>query len=196
MLIVQLLLPRFLVVEVVFFIHFIQGSDSCGARIKTNKKDEEKSNTCLIPVGKIDQEPLFYNLDGQYLLPTREDGASVISLKDKFMISCPSARLSFLGDGKKDVMEVVCVNDNKFKTKESNALEYNKLSCSRSIRESVQETQIKCGPDSGHGKIVHIGWNLPVFGFKPLITVCHDRRIDHSYFTNHTLLGKTVKAYF
>ena len=100
MLIVQLLLPRFLVVEVVFFIHFIQGSEACRSKFLNKTENDEKqsdengneiSKTCLIPLGKIDQEPLFYDLDGQYLLPILDSksGQNVLKTNDKFLISCP-----------------------------------------------------------------------------------------------------------
>ena len=62
---------------------------------------------------------------------------------------------------------------------------------SSSIIESVQETLFKCGPQSGHGRIVYIGWKSSGFDFKPLITICHDRTIDHTYFANHEIIGKT-----
>ena len=60
-----------------------------------------------------------------------------------------------------------------------------------SIIESVQETLFKCGPQSGHGRIVYIGWKSSGFDFKPLITICHDRTIDHTYFANHEIIGKS-----
>ena len=72
MLVVQLLLPRFLVVEVVFFIHFMQGTHACmqHQQISTRRDARNKSGTiCLVPVGNgaIREEPLFYDLDGMLL---------------------------------------------------------------------------------------------------------------------------------
>ena len=69
MLVVQLLLPRFLVVEVVFLIHFLQESQACSPS-KSNSKRETglmKKIYCLVPVGRgaIREEPLFYDLDGK-----------------------------------------------------------------------------------------------------------------------------------
>ena len=66
MLVVQLLLPRFLVVEVVFLIHFLQGSQACFPSKTKRETALMKKITCLVPVGKgaIREEPLFYDLDG------------------------------------------------------------------------------------------------------------------------------------
>ena len=61
-----------------------------------------------------------------------------------------------------------------------------------SIIESVQETLFKCGPQSGHGRIVYIGWKSSGFDFKPLIIICHDRTIDHTYFANHEIIGMYI----
>jgi len=157
-----------------------------------------KKITCLVPVGKgaIREEPLFYDLDGQYLMPIRRNNSNFVTIKDKAIISCPSARFSSLGDGKQDVIEILCSKDNKFKTSQDNANlhEYQDLSCSSSIIESVQETLFKCGPQSGHGRIVYIGWKSSGFDFKPLITICHDRTIDHTYFANHEIIGPNINA--
>ena len=83
MLVVQLLLPRFLVVEVVFFIHFLQSSQACPSS-KINPKRDAKNlkMTCQVPIGRnqIREEPLFYNIDGQYLLPNRQNGSNFITI--------------------------------------------------------------------------------------------------------------------
>ena len=145
MLVVQLLLPRFLVVEVVFFIHFLQSSQACPSS-KINPKRDAKNlkMTCQVPIGRnqIREEPLFYNIDGQYLLPNRQNGSNFITIEDKATISCPSAKFSSLGNGKKDVMEILCSKDNKFKTsqEETSLHEFTDLSCSKSIIESIQGT--------------------------------------------------------
>ena len=146
MLVVQLLLPRFLVVEVVFFIHFLQASQACSPS-KINAKRDAKNSvkmTCQVPIGRnqIREEPLFYNIDGQYLLPNRQNNSNFITIEDKATISCPSAKFSSLGSGKKDVMEILCSKDNKFKTspEETSLHEFTDLSCSKSIIESIQGT--------------------------------------------------------
>ena len=57
-----------------------------------------------------------------------------------------------------------------------------------------QETVDKCGPQSGNGRITYIGWQLRGFEFRPQITICHDRQIDHTYFASHEIIGSKLKA--
>ena len=145
MLVVQLLLPRFLVVEVVFFIHFLQASQACSpSKINAKRDAKNVKMTCQVPIGRnqIREEPLFYNINGQYLLPNRQNGSNFITIEDKATLSCPSAKFSSLGNGNKDVMEILCSKDNKFKTsqEETSLHEFTDLSCSKSIVESIQGT--------------------------------------------------------
>ena len=198
MLVVQLLLPRFLVVEVVLIIHFMQGQ-ACGP--KTFKKKgtptvslevEVEQKTCFVPVGNntIEQEPLFFQPNGDFLLPIVKDKSStVVPIKGQAVISCPSARLSQLGDGTKHVMNIQCLNSdfNLLTTSNNNNnIDFKDLSCSRSIRETVQPTQKRCGPAGKHGFLVHIGWKALLNRnlLMPQITLCHDNVIEHTYYTN------------
>ena len=68
MLVIQLLLPRFLVVEVVFFFHFMQESQaSFLVKSDSTKSDETKMEMeYVVPVGKCNPEDefLFCNLRG------------------------------------------------------------------------------------------------------------------------------------
>lgn len=169
-------MPRFLVVEVVIFIHLIYGSNAC----KSLKK-AIKGKDCVIPVGEKDgdfaQEPLFFDSDGRFLLPkVSQDGIKQLEIESgsSFFTSC----------SKSHVIEVKCSNSK---------LSNNDLSCSRSIQESVEEfTDTVCGPTNGAGKIAEIGWMTT--SFQSQITVCHDREADHTYYTNHTIYGKNIDA--
>lgn len=206
MLVVQLLLPRFLVMEVVLFIHFMHNGQACGS-VKRGQKvqdfilDKEEApqkeeETCFVPLGNgtLDFEPLFLN-KGLFLMPVILHGSSVIPIKGQATISCPSARLSNIGDGSSNVIDVICSHSNiKTKDDDQTTIQYKDLSCSRSIRETVQEDHEgqHCGPEGQSGKIVHIGWKID--SFIPQITVCHDKGRDHTYYTNHTVLGPHLEA--
>ena len=103
---------------------------------------------------------MFYNLDGQYLLPNRQNGSNFITIEEKATLSCPSSKFSSLGDGNQDVIDIFCSKDNKFKTsQEENSLKYDykDLSCSNSIIETIN-VNTKCSPKSGNGHLVYIGW--------------------------------------
>ena len=66
-------------------------------------------------------------------MPGRNNNTNFVTIENKAIISCPSARFSSLGDGKQDVIEILCSKDNKFKTSQDNANlhDYKDLSCSR-----------------------------------------------------------------
>ena len=172
MLVVQLLLPRFLVVEIVLFIHFVHGH---ALRVKsgigwnnvdriTTANDTTKNmnnNTCLIPVseGSIKWEPLFLTTDGDIILPIKIGDAKVISIHENqnVLISCPSARVLSASENK-NVMKLTCLGTTLQDPKTERVVtSFNDLTCSRSVREFVQVTGRSCGPSSSNGKIVEIG---------------------------------------
>lgn len=215
MLVVQLLLPRFLVVEVVLFIHFVHGQ-ACHTKSEKhrenhigckNTSDEtnitinEKSTldrSCLVPINNrtMEWEPLFQTSNGDLILPTLIDKTPVIAIQENALISCPSAKLSSYYGGK-NVMEVNCLKNKKvLQEKETQHLisSFKDLTCSRSIRESVQLINNKtCGPSNANGKIVQIGWRT-VKGFIPQIEICHDIQKEHTFYSNHDIVGSNIEA--
>ena len=227
MLVVQLLLPRFLVVEVVLFIHFVHGQ-ACHTKSEKhrenhvgceNKSDEtnatinDKSTldrSCLVPInnGTMEWEPLFQTSNGDLILPTLIDKTPVIAIQENALISCPSAKLSSYYGGK-NVMEVNCLKltegypgawstPHRYVLQEKETQHFissfKDLTCSRSIRESVQLLNNKtCGPSNSNGKIVQIGWRT-VKGFIPQIEICHDIQKEHTFYSNHDIVGSNIVA--
>jgi len=214
MLVVQLLLPRFLVVEIVLFIHFVHGQalrvrSGIGWNNIANDTDEfslEKNmnnnfTSCLIPVneGSIKWEPLFLTTDGDIILPTKIGDSKVISIQPNqdVLISCPSARVYSSINENKNVMKLTCLGTKLQDPKTKHVVSsFNDLTCSRSVREFVQITGRSCGPSSSNGKIVEIGWrtNNKIFDFNSQITVCHDIQREHTFYTNHTIFGANSNA--
>ena len=212
MLVVQLLLPRFLVVEVVFFIHFVQGQACLTKSNKSSNKDEDinvistdaNQESCLVPMNNktlIKEEPIFQDLNGNIIQPTlvNKKSAIVIPRFSPTFVSCPSARFPYFDEGEntKNVIELECTTGNALQLKESKKIlpSFKDLSCSRSIRESVKETDVSCGPTSetSDAKIVDIGWKT-VKGFIPQILVCHDIQREHTFYSTHTIIGSNLDA--
>ena len=219
MLVVQLLLPRFLVVEVVFFIHFVQGQ-ACLTKSNKSSKEENSSNNnvlssdddqeaaCLVPMNNstlIEQEPLFQDFHGKIIQPTLVDKKSAIVIPrfSPIFVSCPSARLPYFDEkaaSTTNVIELECAGatGNTLQIKDSQKIlpSFKDLSCSRSIRESVKETDVSCGPSdekNSDAKIVDIGWKT-VKGFIPQISVCHDRQREHTFYSTHAIIGSSLDA--
>ena len=176
MLIVQLLLPRFLVVEIVLFIHFMQGQ-ACN---RVSKEPKE----CKVPFnGTIRYEPLILK-DQNYLMPNK---AKSIIIQDNALVICPGAQLPT--DNNR--MEVKCSRFGLISDDE-NHLNVEDLSCSRSIRESLQEANQVCGPDS-QGKTVQVGWDIPISSqFQSQFSVCHNKDLEHTYYTEHVIKGSHI----
>ena len=66
--------------------------------------------------------------------------ASGIIIPDTAQEKPQKGNIVALGNGKKDVMEILCSKDNKFKTsqEETSLHEFTDLSCSKSIVESIK----------------------------------------------------------
>ena len=102
MLVIQLLLPRFLVVEIVFFFHFMQESQSSFlVKSDSTKSDENKLEMeYVVPVGKCNPEDefLFCNLRGLCSLNFVTNLTNYIIIDSKAI-----AAISSSGDVSKDV---------------------------------------------------------------------------------------------
>jgi DNA/RNA endonuclease G (NUC1) len=212
MLVVQMLMPRFLVVEVVLFIHIVLGQSCVSSGLKKatgglfddgnsdsgdSTTPSNSANLCLIPLGNgtIRWEPLFLSVSGDYLMPNLHQKRSQIEIRGQATVSCPSARLSLLGDGNENVIDIICFPSGRLHTKENGLIQAmpEDLSCSRSIRETLMGTNDKCGPSDYEGRLVHIGWKTRGL-FTPQLSVCHDKHLEHTYFTNHSILGSHIDA--
>ena len=134
MLIVQLLLPRFLVVEIVLFIHFMQGQ-ACPPKVTKEPKE------CKVPFnGTIRYEPLILK-DQDYLMPNK---AKSIIIEDNALVICPGAK--FTDD--KNHMDVKCSRSGLIRGSDDHPVNVEDLDCSRSIEESIQVSNQACGPES------------------------------------------------
>ena len=177
MLIVQLLLPRFLVVEIVLFIHFMQGQ-ACNRVTKEPKE-------CKVPFnGTIRNEPLILK-DQDYLMP---NNAKSIIIEDNALVICPGAK--FFDD--ENHMDVKCSRSGLIRGNNDHPVNVEDLDCSRSIQESIQSSNQVCGPES-KGQVVEVGWEIPALSrFKSQFSVCHNRALEHTYYTEHVIRGSHI----
>ena len=178
MLIVQLLLPRFLVVEIVLFIHFMQGQ-ACNSRVTKEPKE------CKVPFnGTIRNEPLILK-DQDYLMP---NNAKSIIIEDNALVICPGAK--FFDD--ENHMDVKCSRSGLIRGNNDHPVNVEDLDCSRSIQESIQASNQVCGPES-KGQVVEVGWEIPALSrFKSQFSVCHNRALEHTYYTEHVIRGSHI----
>ena len=112
MLVIQLLLPRFLVVEVVFFFHFMQESQaSFLVKSDSTKSDETKLEMeYVVPVGKCNPEDefLFCNLRGLCSMNFVTNLTNYIIIDSKAI-----AAISSSGDVSKDGNEILLGSKDK-----------------------------------------------------------------------------------
>ena len=205
MLVVQMLLPRFLVFEVLLF-HLIQQSQGCKRQLnilKGNKNaDSTPTTRCSIdfPTSVLKWMPLIFDDQGKFLLPAKggDDVQSIplTSGNHGIRIACPGAKIKASSSGP-NAQSLRCTGDRGSVLLSDQKVAISDLSCSRSIRESIQKTEQSCGPAQG-SKFVHVGWNLNLGSgrtrFVPQITVCHDKDGEATFYTNHTLYGESIAA--
>lgn len=208
MLVVQMLLPRFLVLEVVLFIHFVHEGHGCLSRSKAKKSNNqdnsieegEEEKNCHIDLhsSELRWPPLFLHpSSGSFVMPHNDEAisSSYIQVSEELVAACPGARLDTLGDGSSGQTNLDCLGDGQLVQVDTDFLPLvvSSLSCSRSIRETLVETGVACGPFNGSSQTVHVGWSVSG-SFSVQYSVCHDKTREHTYFTNHTLIGSALNA--
>lgn len=208
MLLMQMLLPRFLVLEIVLFFHFIQQGQG-----KREATSSEEGKTCTLDISNLDSRfpPLFlYKGGSDFLLPYKEDSSSgeqdeQIQLKiepgDSITATCPGNSLRSPPPPNSNSISYVCSSGDKFSLGDAVVSEadiLSKLACSKSIQETVQEVQdSNCGPTDGGGKLVEVGWPPDSSATSKLLTqysVCHSKSKAHTYYSSHELHGEALSS--
>ena len=203
MLVIQMLLPRFLVLEGLLLFHFLHKTTACNKLLGRQDSSQSKAiqNFCSFDLSgwNVQNPPLFRSASsGDFILPSSDQKSNqrrrwIHFPAEQFVVECPGAKLRSWGNKKSAKLK--CHEDQvHVETEEGDLVALNDLSCSRSIREEVEQGHVDCGPQAGDGKIVHIGWRLSDGRFKSQITVCHDDETSNTYFSNHTIEGNNIDA--
>lgn len=202
-----MLLPRFLVLEVVLLIHFPPFNQAC--KPSSSKEEEENKGqksrlTCTLPAEKYDSlrwMPLLYSrLKGQLLLPEELKKAAagwsyLIKAEDSVTLSCPGSSLEI----NNNLVEtpLVCLPNGKYGLGDNNSnlqVDSKGLSCSKSIREVIRPSNKHCGPRDNDAKLHQVGFEVNDGTFEAVYEVCHDANDENTWYTNHTIVGKAIKA--
>ena len=182
---------------------------------------------CKINIDDLDLKwmPMFYSINKKsFLMPTidedeisrngikrgrkRKENPRLLHIersKNLIIAMCPGT--TFKGKTKRHQC-LHCVggkimSDENFCSNHSPSLsikevKLSNLSCAQSIKETIVASDDKCGPPSGNGKIIQVGWTNEhindASSFTPQITVCHDSFNENTYYTNHTFYGSSVQA--
>ena len=172
---------------------------------------ERKAATYLSESSKTRNKPNYaklrkfnddnnYDVNPRYLDLSNKRNGEIIAM-------CPGTRIKVT---KSISQQVRCINgntltidgktipDKKKDIEPPDTVKFSDLSCAMSIKESILPTQETCGPASGRGRVIHIGWknenSEPGSSFMAQITVCHDQDQEHTYYTNHTLYGSFINS--
>ena len=186
MLVIQLLLPRFLVVEIVFFFHFMQESQA-SFLVKSDsitKSDETKLEMeYVVPVGKCNPEDefLFCNLRGLCSMNFVTNLTNYIIIDSKAI-----AEISSPGDVSKDGNEILLGSKDK-------KLEYNnqndKLLCEHSGPKISKTTTEYHKQDVNITLRYHASSKTEYNAGQKSVSSCYKRQI-------HQIFGPSEKSRF
>jgi len=140
-----------------------------------------------------DHPPLLYNSSGLHLLPLPSlDKSMVVRVKkgEVITVSCPGGRVNRTIS---NMARVQCVQEDMFLLN-TTMVDIEQLGCSRNPREKevLSSDSIGCGPEQS-GKISSLGFQFER-NLSPLVTVCHAKEEEVTYYTNHTLLGHLLNT--
>ncbi len=218
MILMQAFLPRFLVLEVLLFLHFLDHGEACNKRVKkvgdavaraagdilschedggNSNSDSDDLPTCGVDLQSAPPKnmPLFTTPAGELLFPVKrpDKGPDVRWLafpQADVQVHCPGSKLEATGT---PGAVLVCVQDSSFFLGTQDVA-FKNLSCSRSIREKVVRTKESCGPSDGDGRMLEIGWQLTDGPFVPQISVCFDQDEAATHYARHVIRGAHIGA--
>ena len=175
-----MLLPRFLVLEVLLSLHLLHGSFAClrdfDRRDKKDSVDHGRGKVfgapnpnCSIDLDQAGPRylPLFLSrATGEFLLPSPEKSGSdvrrILSLEGyggDIVALCPGAKLKPT-DAVSSPVQCLASTVKKFRLGSGDgAVDFKDIACSKSIKEVIKKSEGEsCGPEDDRGEMLHIGW--------------------------------------
>jgi len=132
--------------------------------------------------------PLMYDMSGFPVLPLPSSLKNMVIRLQKgevLTLSCPGGNVSGTIT---DTVQIKCEQQDKFMLNNT-LVDIEQFGCSRNPRETeVFSTKSGgCGPEKS-GKVTSLGFQLKGT-VTPVVTVCHSKKGEVTYYTNHTVLG-------
>jgi len=198
MIVENLLLPRFLILELVLACHYFQFTKACHSIVNSSlsglgEDDEEESSSisatdsCVVDLSQSawENQPLFLSEERDWIWPGEGERARVKN-GDGMLLSCPGSTVNSTSKGTK-LINVVC-NEGKFQTTNANQVELANHGCKTSPRDSERKRDTPCGPDDATGELIDVGFSVEN-QFLPIFSVCHNPRTESTYYSEHQLRG-------
>ena len=125
----------------------------------------------ILPLDDPNNKDMVVEIDGEEKVTVFCPGKKVNnSPDDRVVVSCRGGRQFYLGEKLLDIDQLGCLGN-------------------PAEAEIIEEGGSRCGP-GGEGSLSQIGFKLNEKRMFPVITVCHSRSREVTYYTNHTLYGK------
>jgi len=142
-------------------------------------------------VPKIEIVENFHNDSQDFDIFNNRQKTISVDENDIIIVACPGNRLKFNDESSS---EFLCTNSQLVSVQnQSETIEYSDLSCSKSISENLESTGRACGPTNQSGEIIDIGWSN-AGSFKSMISVCHDKTNEQTFYAMHKLVGESLSA--
>jgi len=186
----NLLLPRFLILELVLVCHYFQYTKACNsihlASVEALLSGEEKEGPCYIDNGNWTHQPLLISKQRSWLW-AGEDGRICVAPGEEVTVSCPGSRSSC---ARSSTLSVAC-HHTAFQTTQTRT-QVEVCGCTGEPVESEVRTGVACGPVTAAGELVQVGYSVES-SFHPILHICHDAGTETTFFTNHTLHGAALR---
>ena len=135
--------------------------------------------------------PLLFDIHDNPILPlddpNNKDMVVQINQAERVTVFCPGKKVNNSPD---DRVLVSCHAGRQFYLGEK-ILDIDQLGCLGNPAEAevIEDGLSSCGPE-GQGTVSQIGFKLNEKRIFPVITVCHSRSQEVTFYTNHTLYGR------
>jgi len=191
----NLLLPRFLIIELVIGCHYFQFTKACGPLHKfsevvagTLKGDSSANLTCLFRPENIDwaNQPLLFT-------PTRDwlyaEPNGNIHIDEGLLLYCPGTHIN-CSNTAEPYIALSCTGNHQLYDNDGRPVDLNHCGCKKNPKDRERDVDSSCGPD-GAGQLAEIGFEIDT-SFKPVLTVCHDKKTESTFYSRHQIRGATL----
>lgn len=189
----NLLLPRFLILELVLVCHYFHYTKACNSinlasveGMFSGGVEEEEGGSCYIDPGSWTHKPLLISKQRSWLW-AGEDGRVAVRSGEEVTLSCPGSRSTC---SRVSSTTLACTDATFHDTNNQTQVEV--CGCSGDPVDGEQRTGQSCGPADSAGELVQVGFSVES-SFHPILDICHDVGTENTFFTRHTLHGGSLK---
>jgi len=159
-------------------------SDEMGTSLRRRGRVE---SSCMVRPDQLSwtHQPLLFSTTRDWLFAEPNGDVNVA---DGVLLYCPGTFINCSAGAASPNLLLTCSSQELLSGDQP--VNLNECGCIKNPKDREQKVDGSCGPDDA-GQLAEVGFQIDT-SFKPVFTICHDRRTENTFYTRHQIRGATL----